>query len=88
MNRWIALGAACWMAGCASTGDTPVSNEGPPAPIARAGCVHQTGSRISQASPACSGPGRTYSQTDIANTGESTAADALALLDPSITVHR
>jgi hypothetical protein len=34
------------------------------------------------------GTGRSYSQADIANTGQTTAAGALALLDPSITVRR
>jgi hypothetical protein len=49
--------------------------------------VNQTGSRISQAGTACTGPGRSYSQADIANTGQTTAAGALGLLDPSVTVH-
>jgi hypothetical protein len=32
-------------------------------------------------------PGRSYSQTDLQRTGQTNVADALPLLDPSITVH-
>jgi hypothetical protein len=48
-------------------------------------CV--TGTRISSSEP-CASPGRVYSDQDIQNTGATTAADALRLLDPSITVRR
>ncbi len=48
-------------------------------------CV--TGTRISSSEP-CASPGRVYSDKDIQNTGATTAAEALRLLDPSITVRR
>jgi hypothetical protein len=48
-------------------------------------CV--TGTRISSSEP-CSAPGRVYTDKDIQNTGATSAADALRLLDPSITVSR
>ena len=48
-------------------------------------CV--TGTRISSTEP-CASPGRAYSDKDIQNTGATTAAEALRLLDPSITVRR
>jgi outer membrane cobalamin receptor len=48
-------------------------------------CV--TGSRISSSEP-CAGASRAYSDKDIQYTGATTAADALRLLDPSITVRR
>ena len=81
MTKWIALGATCWIVGCASTGP---SRGGPPVAATRADCVSQTGSAIPGAG--CTGPGRTYSQSDIANTGKTTAAGALRELDPSITI--
>jgi hypothetical protein len=48
----------------------------------------ETGSRISPAPPKCRGIGRSYSSDDIQRTGQTSAADALGLLDPSVTVHR
>ena len=50
-------------------------------------CLTDTGSRIAGNSK-CRGFGRSYSSTDIDRTGQTSAADALALLDPSITVHK
>ena len=49
------------------------------------GCV--TGSRIPNSEP-CASPGRVYTDKDIRNTGATDLAQALGLLDPSITVHR
>jgi hypothetical protein len=60
-----------------------------PQPVAAArndrACV--TGTRISSSEP-CSASGSVYSDKDIRNTGATTAAEALRLLDPSITVSR
>ncbi|MEO7208603.1 MAG: hypothetical protein ABI356_13670 [Steroidobacteraceae bacterium] len=50
-------------------------------------CLTETGSLIAGRSK-CRGIGRAYSSEDIARTGKTSAGDALALLDPSITVHR
>lgn len=49
-------------------------------------CLTDTGSRIPGAQAACA-PGRSYSSADIERTGKTNAGDALAQLDPSITVH-
>lgn len=87
MTRWIALGAACCIVGCASTGNAPSRNVGRPVAATRAGCADQTGTRIPDADSGCIAPGHSYSQTDIANTGQTTAAGALGLLDPTLTVH-
>lgn len=59
-----------------------------PQPVAaRNDPVCVTATRISS-SPPCGAPGRVYSGQDIQNTGATTVAEALRLLDPSITVHR
>ena len=50
-------------------------------------CLTQTGSRISTPGQ-CRGVGRSYSNQDIERTGSTSAGDALALLDSSITVHK
>lgn len=86
-SKWIALGAACWMAGCASTGNAPGKNDAPPAAAALPGCVQHTGTRIPDTNAGCTAPGRSYSQTDIATTGQTSVVGALGLLDPSLTVH-
>jgi hypothetical protein len=51
-------------------------------------CLTETGSRISAGPTQCRGIGRTYSNDDIQRTGQTSAADALGLLDSSVTVHR
>jgi hypothetical protein len=51
-------------------------------------CLTDTGDRISAGKPGCRGYGRSYSDADIQRTGSTNPGDALALLDPSITVHR
>jgi hypothetical protein len=86
-RHWIALGAACGIAGCAATGDAPARNDSAPVAATRVGCVAQTGSRITEPGAGCIGPAQSYSQSDIANTGQTTVAGALGLLDPTVTVH-
>jgi hypothetical protein len=75
--------------GCATTADN--AKPKPAVPTAAAAqdpsCLTDTGSRIAGASK-CRGYGRSYSSTDIDRTGQTSAADALALLDPSVTVHK
>jgi hypothetical protein len=72
--------------GCAAT----PQNSKPPATAAMKdpNCLTETGSRISAVNSNCRGFGRSYSHDDIDRTGLTNAADALALMDPSITVHR
>ena len=74
-------------AGLLLVGCTAATMKPQPAAAARndRGCV--TGSRIPSSEP-CAAFGRAYSDKDIQNTGAATAAEALRLLDPSITVRR
>ncbi|HEX3395854.1 MAG TPA: hypothetical protein VHS76_04070 [Steroidobacteraceae bacterium] len=69
--------------GCAAT--PPNAAKPATAALKDPNCLTQTGSRIS--SQKCLGYGRSYSDQDIQRTGQTDAADALGLLDPSITVH-
>ncbi len=73
--------------GCAATPQNP--NSKPPASVAMKdpNCLTETGSHVASKS-SCRGYGRSYSYDDIERTGRFSAADALSLLDPSITVHR
>ncbi len=90
-RHWIALGmtlgAAAWTAGCASTGHAIPANHGAPVAATPSGCLTDTGSRIPAPGQGCAGVGRSYSQTDISQTGQTTAGGALGLMDPALTVH-
>jgi hypothetical protein len=70
--------------GCAATSQKPATS----AALKDPNCLTETGSRISVGKPSCRGYGRSYSSDDIQRTGSTSAGSALALLDPSITVHR
>jgi len=73
--------------GCAATPQNPNSKPPASAAIKDPNCLTETGSRMSPKS-GCRGYGRSYSYDDIERTGSTTsAAEALSLLDPSITVH-
>ena len=73
--------------GCTTTQPQPDAQQTASAATAQP-CALQTGSRIAPKPGECSmAPGRSYSQTDIERTGEVDVAEALHLLDPSITVH-
>lgn len=50
-------------------------------------CLPRSASRIPQDSACARGPGRAYSQEEIQRTGQQNVADALRMLDPSVTVH-
>jgi hypothetical protein len=79
--RIIAAGAAAAiLAGCAATTAKTLPDE--PASMT------ETGSRIPAGANNCTGIGRSYSNEEIHNTGATSAADALRLLDPSVTVHQ
>lgn len=77
-----AITAGLLLVGCTATAVKPQA-----AAAARndRGCV--SGSRIPSSEP-CSSFGRVYSDKDIQTTGATDAAEALRLLDPSITVRR
>jgi hypothetical protein len=72
--------------GCAATPQNPGSKPPASAAIKDPNCLANTGSQIASKS-GCRGYGRSYSSDDIDRTGQTQTADALGLLDPSITVH-
>jgi hypothetical protein len=72
--------------GCAATSQNVQPK--PAASAANPNCLTETGSRIPSGKSACRGFGSSYSQDDIDKTGRTSAGDALAILDPSVTVHR
>ena len=74
--------------GCAATPQNVNSKPAASAATTNPNCLTETGSRISSGKSGCRGYGREYSHDDIDRTGKLSAADALSLLDPSITVHR
>lgn len=78
-----AVVAGLTLLGCATT-KPPASA----AAVKDPNCLTDTGSRVSPAPGQCRGFGRSYSNQDIERTGQTSAADALSLLDSSITVHR
>lgn len=82
----VIVGLAC----CATTPPTSgqASRSARAAPVQSRTCLTSTGSRIPPSSGDCLGvPGRSYTQQDIENTGATSPAEALSLLDPSITAH-
>jgi hypothetical protein len=79
-----ALAAGLLLVGCAASNVKPQSGS---ATAERSDRPCVTGTRISSNEP-CSAPGRAYTDRDIQNTGATSAAEALRLLDPSITVSR
>jgi len=79
-----AIAAGLLLVGC-----TPATVKPQPAAAAANDRACVTATRISSTEPCASpSPGRVYSDKDIQNTGATTAAEALRLLDPSITVSR
>jgi hypothetical protein len=88
MRIAVVIVAGVSMLGCATTTENAKSKPAVSAASAKdPTCLTDTGSRIAGNSK-CRGFGRAYSSTDIDRTGQTSAADALALLDPSVTVHR
>lgn len=76
-----ALLAALSICGCATT------NNPPPKTANQLGCLTATGSRIPPGPDGhCTAIGRSYSQTDLNQTGKTTAAGALGMVDPSVTI--
>ena len=81
----VLAGAALF--GCATTAENAKPKPAATAAVKDSNCLTDTGSRITGNSK-CRGYGRAYSSEDIDRTGQTNAADALALLDPSVTVHK
>jgi hypothetical protein len=83
-----AIVAGFALCGCASTAGNVTSKPAATSAIMKdSTCLTETGSRISAGKPPCRGTGRSYTSDDIARTGQTDAADALAHLDPAVTVH-
>jgi hypothetical protein len=90
MLKKLLLGACLVLPLAACT--TPSATREPPksaalAPAPTPGCVADTATRIPVKERDCAGFGRTYTQQDIQRTGQTDTAQALRLLDPSLTVH-
>jgi hypothetical protein len=77
-----AIAAGLLLVGCTAATVKPQ-----PAAAARNDRECVTGTRIPSSEP-CASFGRAYTDKDIQNTGATTVAEALRLLDPSITVSR
>ena len=59
----------------------------PPKSLVAADCVGQSAASYAPSNSPCATPGvRSYSQTDLERTGKVSAADALSMLDPAVTV--
>ena len=82
-----AVAAGFILCGCATSTSNP-KQPASAAVVSDPNCLTETGSRISAGKSNCRGFGRSYTNDDISRTGQTSAADALVLLDPSITVHR
>jgi len=84
-----AAAAGLALCGCAATSQNVNSTSASSAVMAKdTYCLSATGSRIPAPQPNCVGYGRTYTGDDIQRTGSPLPGNALALMDPSITVHR
>jgi hypothetical protein len=80
-----ALLAALSICGCATPNSPPPNTAG--GPVGPSTCLTSTGSRIPAGPDThCTAWGRSYSQTDLDQTGKTTAAGALGNLDPSVTI--
>ena len=86
----VAIVAGASLFGCATTAENAKSKPAvTAATVKNPNCLTETGSRIAATGTSkCRGFGRSYSSEDIDRTGQTSAADALAQLDPSVTVHR
>jgi hypothetical protein len=82
-----AILAALALCACAATSQN-LNSKPASAAATDPNCLAYTGSNITPAKSSCRGFGRSYSNADIERTGTNSAGDALAQLDPSITVHR
>jgi hypothetical protein len=78
-----ALVVAIALVGCATTQTTPAK---PLAAATPSFCLTQTGSRIPAGNTDCTAVGRSYSEQEIRETGRTTAAGALEMLDPTVTI--
>lgn len=87
MRIALVIVAGATLFGCATTAENAKSKPAVSATANDPNCLTETGDRLA-GSTKCKGYGRSYSSQDINRTGQTNAADALALLDPSVTVHK
>ena len=85
MFKTLCFCLAALLTACSTTGSQPPAT----ARTAVAACPpNTTASRIQPRANECSAsPVRTYSQDDVQRTGQPDVANALQMLDPSISVH-
>jgi hypothetical protein len=81
-----AIAAALVLASCATTTPNVKPNATSAAIAKNPACVSETAIRVPSDRADCTAIGRSYSRDDIDRTGQTTLGDALAVLDPSITV--
>jgi len=84
-RTFAAVGLALSICGCA----TPNSPKTAGAPERPSACLTSTGSHIPAGADTqhCTAWGRSYSRTDIDQTGKTTAGGALRDLDPALTIN-
>lgn len=85
MGAWLSL---C-VAACASTPSSPdaaTSKAAATPNLPPVGCVSKTATRIPMSPTECAAFGRVWTEQDIKTTGATDSAQALRLLDPSVTV--
>jgi hypothetical protein len=88
MRIALVIVAGATLFGCATTTENAKSKPAVSAATVKdPNCLTETGDRLAGTSK-CRGFGRSYSSQDIDRTGQTNAADALAILDPSVTVHK
>jgi hypothetical protein len=81
-----AIAAALVLAACAATAPNVKPNTASAAVAKNPACLGQTGNRIPGDRADCAAFGRSYSRDDIDRTGRTNLGDALADLDPSISI--
>jgi hypothetical protein len=90
-NHLIGAGLSLCVAACASTPSSPspgaATSKAAAAPnLPPVGCVSNTATRIPMSPAECAAFGRAWTDQDIKTTGATNSAQALRLLDPSVTV--
>jgi hypothetical protein len=86
-KSWASLGVSTMLlAACATTPNARTAAGPGHATAEDPSCLHDTGSRIADPNEKCRGIGRSYSNSQIEETGATTTGEALRLLDPSIQV--
>ena len=86
MRAVSAIAAALVLAACAATNPNVKPNATSAAVAKNPACVSESAIRSPSDHADCSAVGRSYSRDDIDRTGKTNIGDALAVLDPSITV--